>query len=273
MKASKLFCATAALCLAAAAARAETIKFTNFTPDTMGGETWQPGAGEAAPDAYFFYVDYATKYGGIRTSHYYMRHVRSIGGPLESGIFSAQTKDLGPGDYLGELVAAPKGSMDMDGSAYLSVNTEGFNTMIFGYKPLDFTGLSEDVVGLYVANSNLSYKDILNPGHAFGVDGDYLVIRINAYDASGALMGSVETVVADFREGRNFVSDQWMYVDLSQFENIATVDFKLDGQNANLLYNRWISVGGIEVGAVPEPAAAALILGALSIAFAARRRK
>ena len=81
MKASKLFCATAALCLAAAAARAETIKFTNFTPDTMGGETWQPGAGEAAPDAYFFYVDYATKYGGIRTSHYYMRHVRSIGGP------------------------------------------------------------------------------------------------------------------------------------------------------------------------------------------------
>lgn len=39
MKASKLFCATAALCLAAAAARAETIKFTNFTPDTMGGET------------------------------------------------------------------------------------------------------------------------------------------------------------------------------------------------------------------------------------------
>ncbi len=98
------------------------------------------------------------------------------------------------------------------------------------------------VDGLYVTNSNYGYYSVLlgdvfakKFGGATGDDPDWFLLTITGKDADGAVAGTVDFYLADYRSADNsedYIVDTWQYVDLTSLGPVKSLEFALSSSDA-----------------------------------------
>lgn len=84
--------------------------------------------------------------------------------------------------------------------------------------------------GMYVTNTTYAYYS-LRDGDDFATafsDGDYFKLTITGWDADGAETASLDFYLADFRDGKSLIVDDWTFVDLMALGEVKSVTFALE---------------------------------------------
>lgn len=137
---------------------------------------------------------------------------------------------------------------------------------------LDVAGV---VDGLYVTNNNYAYYSMLY-GDAFakkfggssGNDEDWFMLTITGKDSGGAVTGTVELYLADYRFANNsldYISNQWGEVDLSSLGVVKTLEFTLSSSDVGEWGMNTPAYFALDT-VVPEPSTVLLLgLGGLIV--------
>ena len=110
-------------------------------------------------------------------------------------------------------------------ATYMTVNPSAYSTDKF-----HFAGnLSHTIKGMYVTNSTYAYLSMKNGDNIAKkfVDGDWLKLTVTGLDAQGNTTGTVDFYLADYRNGKKILIDQWTWVDLSALGQAAEVKFSM----------------------------------------------
>jgi len=167
------------------------------------------------------------------------------------------------------------------GSATYAVGFTGGAVGATGVSTIDF-GADVELAGAFFTNTTyaaLSMRD----GDAFakkfggvsGDDPDYLKLSIRGLDGVGAVIGTVEFYLADFRSAdhsQDYIVGDWRYVDLSGLGPVHGLDFSLESSDTSFGFldtPAYFALDDLVV--VPEPASAALL--ALGLGALARLRR
>lgn len=94
---------------------------------------------------------------------------------------------------------------------------------------------SYKIRGLYMTNSTFAYLD-MRDGSAFSkqfADGDWFKIVIKGYADDHSLVGTREVYLADFREGKKVLLNEWGYVPFDGFisEKVQRLEFFFDSSD------------------------------------------
>ncbi len=143
-----------------------------------------------------------------------------------------------------------------------------------------------------VTNTVYTYLSVVQgdsiPGSVM-VPGDFLELRIFGFsgaNATGSVVGEVDTFLADYRNGVESILMTWRNVDLSSLANSQSLGFEVDGapdQYTNIGGTNFLNAPSyfamddllLGTAAVPEPSSLALIglgLAGLAALLRARRR-
>lgn len=97
------------------------------------------------------------------------------------------------------------------------------------------------VEGLYVTNNNYTYYSMLNGdmyakkfGGASGDEEDWFMLTITGVDTDGAVTGSVDFYLADYRfadNGQDYIVDTWGYIDLTGLGAVKSLEFDLSSSD------------------------------------------
>lgn len=147
-------------------------------------------------------------------------------GSYEGFAFSSLTDRTTPGYANQFSVFADGGAESSKNFAVYYYNT--FESALEGKKIFFKEGIKVDLESVCVNNSTYVALSILN-GSDFSrkfQEGDWFLLTIEATDVQGA-KHQAEFYLADYRDGNNYVCDQWNKIDLSAMKDIVSVDFIL----------------------------------------------
>lgn len=136
------------------------------------------------------------------------------------------------------------------------------------------------VSGLYVTNDNYAYYSMLK-GDSFakkfggptGNDPDWFLLTMTGIDATGAVTGTVDFYLADFRfkdNSMDYIVNDWQYVNLASLGVVKSVEFNLSSSDMSTWGMNTPGYFAIDT-VVPEPASLAMLAFAGMIGL--RRRK
>jgi hypothetical protein len=111
------------------------------------------------------------------------------------------------------------------GKVYLTANTSQENPAVISFKD----GGTYIVKGLYVTNSTYAYLSMKNGddfAKKFG-NGDWFKLEIHGKDATGNNTQAIEIYLADFRNGKTEILNEWKWVELSGLGEIQSIHFSL----------------------------------------------
>ena len=129
------------------------------------------------------------------------------------------------------------------------------------------------VDGMHVTNTNYAYYSMLKGdafakkfGGASGNDEDWFMLTITGKDGGGAVTGSVDFYLADFRFADNsldYIVDTWNFIDLSSLGTVKILEFALDSSDVGA-YGMNTPANFVVDSIIPEPATISLLaLGGL----------
>lgn len=136
--------------------------------------------------------------------------------------------------------------------------------------------------GLHVANTTYAALEMQNGslytkkfGGQYGTDGDWFRLNIRGV-FHGAETGSVDFYLADFRfanSADDYILNSWAFVDLTALGHVDQLRFALTSSDTGIYGMNTPAYFAMDnVGAVPEPSSASLLLAA-ALTLAATRRK
>lgn len=132
-------------------------------------------------------------------------------------------------DPSNQFAAVTCGGFDGEGTPYM-VGYYGYNTGHANSCKISLEdGIAAEVQGMYVTNLYYSYLSMLTGdgfSRPFG-QGDYLQLTIHGYDENCEHTGSVDCYLADFRDGKSLLVDDWMWVDLRSLGNVMYLEFEM----------------------------------------------
>ncbi|MBW1988364.1 MAG: DUF4465 domain-containing protein [Deltaproteobacteria bacterium] len=151
------------------------------------------------------------------------------------GFAYSNVTDTTTKDYSNQYAAITGGGVR--GSATYGVAYQG----MAGPPVATNTTGAAPISGLYVTNTAYAYWT-MKEGNAFakkfggadGTDPDWFLLTITGRDAQGAVTGTTEVYLADFRFSDNtkdYILDKWKWVDLAAFGSTATLEFSLSSSD------------------------------------------
>ena len=119
------------------------------------------------------------------------------------------------------------------------------------------------VSGLYVTNTNYAYYLMLEGGGMFNnkkfSNGDWFLLEITGKDVLGNVTETIPFYLADFRDGKNTIVNDWQYVDLTALGVIKSLEFRLSSTDNDQVYGM-NTPGYFAIDTVlPEPATLVLL--------------
>jgi hypothetical protein len=240
-----------------------------------------------APNSYYNGSDLA---GGFTSRGATFQNVYDTGFNSWYGFASSNVVETTTPGYGNQYAAITGGGFDGSANYAMTFDPIGGG---YGSSPRIDLNQAVDVAGLYVTNSTYGYFAMAdgndgNPSpfvRQFGDDPelvgngnqsepDYCLLTITGLDGSDQPVGVVDFYLADYRftdNGDDYVVDSWEWVDLSSLGEIAALEFTVTSTDMSFGYLNTPAYFAIDnLTLVPEPTAAMLALGALSLL---RRRR
>lgn len=115
------------------------------------------------------------------------------------------------------------------GKVYLTANTNGFTPAVVSFKD----GRAHKFEGMYVTNSTYAYLS-MKDGDSFAkkfAAGDWFKLEIYGKNLQDKDTKAVEVYLADFRNGKTEIVNQWMWVELSALGEVKSLHFKLSSSD------------------------------------------
>lgn len=63
---------------------------------------------------------------------------------------------------------------------------------------------------------------------------DYFMLTLNMFDASDSKLGSEDFYLADFRDGKSIIVNEWTKLDLSTYKAVSYIKFELESTDVSL---------------------------------------
>ncbi len=87
---------------------------------------------------------------------------------------------------------------------------------------------------IWVTNATYAYLAIKDGNDGFGgarkfKEGDYFKLIMTGYDSTNQKIGSQDFYLADYRDKKTEVINEWKQIDLSAFHNATYIEFTMDG--------------------------------------------
>lgn len=154
-----------------------------------------------------------------------------------SGLEFSNSYDTTYGSWEGFAVSARVNTTDKTyENQYSPITGEAFSGSNFAvvYQGIEVPTLRHTTPvnfrSLRITNGTYPYFAIYE-GNQYSkkfADGDWFKIIITGYDDSDAPTGAVEVYLADFRNGKSFILNSWMPVDLSPIDECTSLKFTFD---------------------------------------------
>ena len=148
----------------------------------------------------------------------------------DGGIYPSKLNDKTSPGFLNQYSAMPTTTGNFAVVHYSEYNAQ------LGANYAYFTLPSEtSVKSIDVAISTYAYWAIKAGDDGIGVcreysDGDWYKITFTAYDMSGNELGFVDHYLADFRDGKSYISTSWETVNLTSFgDKVYKIQMSVDG--------------------------------------------
>ncbi len=128
------------------------------------------------------------------------------------------------------------------------------------------------VDGLYVTNNSYAYHTIRD-GDDWTLpfsDGDWFTLSITGLNSQDQAIGTVDTYLADYRDGKSDILNTWQFVDLSSLGAVSTLEFSLASSDTGDWGMNTPAYFALDT-VVPEPATMLLMAAGSMLAF--RRKK
>lgn len=109
--------------------------------------------------------------------------------------------------------------------------------------------------------------------------GDYLSVTFTGHslaDGVGSTTGAATFFLADFRDGKSSIIDQWTDFDLAALGNASSVSIAFDSSDVGefgINTPTYVAIDNLTVTAVPEPSGAVLLACGGAVAWIAWRRQ
>lgn len=110
-------------------------------------------------------------------------------------------------------------------ATYMTVNPSAFATDKFHFEG----NHSHIVKGMYVTNSTFAYLS-MQKGDSYAkpfTTGSWFKLTVTGLDEKGNTTGTVDFYLADYRDGKKIMIDQWTWLDLSALGKVAEVKFSM----------------------------------------------
>jgi Domain of unknown function (DUF4465)/PEP-CTERM motif len=247
-----------------APAPAQVIDFEDLTVPAAGYYNGSDGAGGFTSRGARFNNSYSAQFGAW--SGWSFSRVTNVTTPGFSNQYAAYNLPSGTGD------ASPT-----YGVAFNANPGDATVQLPAGTHPVSVRLTNTTYAALSMLNGDQFAKKFGGPT---GNDPDFFRLTIQGRDAAGALLGSVEFFLADYRFANNaldYVVSQWTTVNLAGLPaTTARLTFALDStDNGPFGMNTpaYFAVDNLVVAPVPEPGAFALMAVGMVGGFATLRRR
>ena len=161
---------------------------------------------------------------------FYSKWMTDFGGYSDGGIYPSKLNDKTTPGFLNQYSAMPTTTGNFAVVHYSEYNAQ------LGANYAYFTLPSEtSVKSIDVAISTYAYWAIKAGDDGIGVcreyaDGDWYKITFTAYDMSGNQLGFVDHYLADFRDGKSYISTSWETVNLTSLgDKVYKIQMSVDG--------------------------------------------
>jgi MYXO-CTERM domain-containing protein len=250
------------------AARAQVIDFEDLSVPPAGYYNGSDGAGGFTSRGARFNNSYS---GGFASGWSYSR-LTDVTTPGFGNQYSAYNLPAGGGDASPTYGIA--NNFNYNGSSVQDTSV-ALITLPPGTRPAAVRVTNTTYTALSVKNGDSFAKKFGGPS---GNDPDFLLLTVQGRDALGALTGSVDFYLADYRfadNSQDYIVSQWTTVNLSGLPAATSeLTFRLTSSDVGqfgINTPAYFALDNLAVTPVPEPAAWALAaLGAAGLA--ARRR-
>lgn len=123
-----------------------------------------------------------------------------------------------------------------EGSVYADGGAEGSSQFAVVYAPEYATPITQfsfptpkKVYSVQIANSVYAYLSMKN-GDQFSApfkEGDYMKVLISGKNAMGETTKTMEVYMADYREGKRWLMDDWNNINIEELGTVKSIEFKV----------------------------------------------
>jgi len=142
------------------------------------------------------------------------------------GFMYTNKSDITSASYTNNSAITGKAN---SGKVYLTANNTPENPSIISFKD----GAAYKVSGMYITNSTYAYLSMKN-GDQFSKkfsNGDWFKLEIYGKDISGNNSSTVTVYLADFRNGKTELLDNWKWVELLGLGELKSLHFNLSSSD------------------------------------------
>lgn len=170
-----------------------------------------------------------------RKARFFSQWVPEYGGYSDGGIYPSRLNDQFTIGFQNQYSALPS----TNGGTFAVVHYSAYIAEAGNNYACFVLEVPTTINSIQVANSAYTYWSMKTGEDGIGycrpyTDGDWFKVTFTGFDVNGVETGSVDYYLADFRDGKSFISSNWETVSLVSLGNrVSKVEISMDGTDRN----------------------------------------